>query len=81
MSRDPLDYPVTAAVIYLTAAAAYFIATINQRDPTCAFFAGWIAGVASVIALACHWTTVSELHPVLECAQAVIRPPAELEHR
>ncbi len=75
MSCDPLDYPVTAAVIYLAAATAYFIATIDQRDPACAFFAGWIAGVASVIALACHWTTVSALHPVLECAQVAIRSP------
>jgi hypothetical protein len=62
MNWDPLDYPATAACIYITAAAAYFIVTINQRDPTCAFLAGWIAGVASVIALACHWTAISALH-------------------
>jgi hypothetical protein len=74
MSWDPLDYPATAAAIYLVAASSYFLVTINQRDPACAFIAGWWAGVASTICLATFWTVIHPSYPGLESPQTVTLP-------
>ena len=74
MSEDELYRPIATAIAALVVAVVYFLITIDQRDPSCALWAGWLAGVISTLALALHWSDVEPLHPFLECTRICLQP-------
>ncbi len=80
MSEDSPHYPIAAAAAALVIAAVYILITIDQRDPACAICAGWLAGVLSTIALACHWADIEPVHPLLECIRIGLQPTPYPDH-
>ena len=74
MSEDSLHHATVTAAAALIVAALYALITIDQRDPACALFAGWFAGIVSTVALACHWENIEPVHPFLECVRTGLQP-------